>query len=75
MRNKDIDIPAIYHLVMSQNARIIANQNEILGKLDTLLENGGGQQAIELMEMQRKLNKANQDLRQKEIDDYFNRKK
>lgn len=45
----------------------------MLEKLDTLIEQGGEQSAMDLLVLQQKLNKARQELREKEIEDYFNK--
>ena len=71
MKDKDIDIAAVYKLVLRQSERIIDNQHTIIGKLDELIRQGGEQQAMELQSLHELLRKTNADNRQLEYENFF----
>lgn len=71
MKDKDIDIAAVYKLVLRQSERIIYNQHTIIGKLDELIRQGGEQQAMELQSLHELLRKTNADNRQLEYENFF----
>ncbi|MBR0177753.1 MAG: hypothetical protein IJQ11_10020 [Bacteroidales bacterium] len=71
MKDKDIDIAAVYKLVLRQSERIIDNQHTIIGKLDEIIRLNGEQQAMELQSLHELLRKANADNRQLEYENFF----
>lgn len=71
MKDKDIDIAAVYKLVLRQSERIIDNQHTIIGKLEELIRQGGEQQAMELQSLHELLRKTNADKRLLEYENYM----
>lgn len=71
MKDKDIDIAAVFKLVLRQSERIIDNQHTINGKLEELIRQGGEQQAMELQSLHELLRKTNADKRLLEYENYM----